>query len=176
MITKRILVVDDEPAVTRSLKLNLESGGIYDVFAVNDASNALTAARTFRPDLILLDVMMPGIDGGDLSARLRADPLLRNTTIVFLTALVSNKETDGHEMLRGQNTFLAKPVDIGELKKTIEEHIRHEEGVALAATQGTNHNVYSKQADIQTLKQQNDSLVQRLSEMEATVKRLVAQK
>jgi len=124
MITKRILVVDDEPGVTRNLKLNLESGGGYEVLGENDATNALSAARTFRPDLILLDVMMPGMDGGDVAARLRADPLLSDTPILFLTAIVSNQETDGHEKVSGAETFLAKPVDIGELKKTVEKHIR----------------------------------------------------
>jgi len=120
---KRILVVDDEPSVTRNLKLNLESSGGYDVFAENHATNALTAARIFRPDLILLDVIMPGMDGGDVVARLRADPLLRDTPVIFLTSLVSNEETDGHEIVSGGETFLAKPVDIGELKKTLEDHI-----------------------------------------------------
>jgi len=120
---KRILVVDDEPSVTRNLKLNLESSGGYDVFAEHHATNALTAARIFRPDLILLDVIMPGMDGGDVAARLRADPLLRDTPVIFLTALVSNEETDGHEIVSGGETFLAKPVDIGELKKTLEDHI-----------------------------------------------------
>jgi len=120
---KRILVVDDEPSVTRNLKLNLESSGGYDVFAENHATNALTAARIFRPDLILLDVIMPGMDGGDVAARLRADPLLRDTPVIFLTALVSNEETDGHEIVSGGETFLAKPVEIGELKKTLEDHI-----------------------------------------------------
>ena len=124
MITKRILVVDDEPSVTRNLKLNLESGGGYDVFAENHATNVLTAARIFRPDLVLLDIMMPGMDGGDVAARLRADPLLRDTPIIFLTAIISNEDTDGHAMLSGGETFLAKPVNIGELKKTVEEHIR----------------------------------------------------
>jgi CheY-like chemotaxis protein len=124
MITKRILVVDDEPGVTRNLKLNLESGGDYEVLGENHATNALIAARTFRPDLILLDVMMPGMDGGDVAARLRADPLLSGTPILFLTAIVSNQETDGHEKVSGAETFLAKPVDIGELKKTVEKHIR----------------------------------------------------
>jgi two-component system OmpR family response regulator len=124
MNTKRILVVDDEPSVTRNLKLNLESSGGYEVLGENHAANALIAARTFRPDLILLDVMMPDLDGGEVAARLRADPLLRDIPIVFLTALVSNEETDGHEMVSGDETFLAKPVDIGELKKTVEEHIR----------------------------------------------------
>jgi CheY-like chemotaxis protein len=117
-------VVDDEPSVTRNLKLTLESGGGYEVLGENHATNTLSTARLFRPDLILLDVIMPGMDGGDVAARLRADPLLRDTPIVFLTALVSNEETDGHEMLSGAETFLAKPVDIGELKQTLEEHIR----------------------------------------------------
>jgi CheY-like chemotaxis protein len=124
MTNKRILVVDDEPSVTRNMKLNLESGGGYEVMGENIATNALSTARMFKPDLILLDVMMPGMDGGAVAARLRADPLFRNTPVIFLTAIVSNEETDGHEMLSGDETFLAKPVDIGELKRTLEEHIR----------------------------------------------------
>ena len=119
MNSKRILVVDDEPSITRNLKLTLESGGDYQVLGENHATNALRATRMFRPDLILLDVMMPGMDGGDVAARLRADPLFRDTPIIFLTAIVSNEETDGREMLNGGETFLAKPVDIGELKKTM---------------------------------------------------------
>ena len=124
MNMKRILVIDDEPSVTRNLKLNLESSGGYDVFTENHAANALGAARIFRPDLILLDVMMPDMDGGDVAARLRADPLLRDTPVIFLTALVSNEETDGHEIVSGAEMFLAKPVDMSELKKTVEDHIR----------------------------------------------------
>ncbi len=124
MNTKRILIVDDEPSVTRNLKLTLESGGGYEVLGENQAVNALSTARAFQPDLILLDVMMPGVDGGEIAARVLADPLLRGTPIVFLTALVSNTETHGREMMRGAETFLAKPVDIGELRKTLEEHIR----------------------------------------------------
>ena len=124
MYAKRILVVDDEPSVTRNLKLTLESVGGYEVLGENRAANALISARQFRPDLILLDVMMPGMDGGDVAARLRADPLLHNTPVIFLTALVSNEETDGHEMVSGAETYLAKPVDIGELRKALEAHIR----------------------------------------------------
>lgn len=124
MKAKRILVVDDEPSVTRNLKLNLETSGGYDVFAENHPDNALTAARIFRPDLVLLDIMMPGMDGGDVAERLRADPLFRDTPIIFLTAIVSNEETHGREMVSGGETYLAKPVDIGDLKKTLEQHIR----------------------------------------------------
>ena len=124
MKAKRILVVDDDATVTRNLKLNLETSGGYDVFAENHAANALAAARIFRPDLVLLDIMMPGMDGGDVAERLRADPLFRETPIIFLTAIISNEDTDGHAMLSGGETYLAKPVDIGNLKKTLEQHIR----------------------------------------------------
>ena len=124
MTTKRILVVDDEPGVTRNLKLNLESDGRYEVLGENCAANALSAARSFLPDLVLLDVIMPGMDGGELASRLRADPMLRDTPVIFLTAIVSNQETHGHEMVSGAHAFLAKPVDLGELKKTLEQHIR----------------------------------------------------
>jgi CheY-like chemotaxis protein len=122
--TKRILIVDDEPGVTRSLKTTLEAAGDYEVLGENNAANALNAARLFQPDIILLDVIMPSMDGGDVAAQLRADPLLRDIPVIFLTALVSNEETHGHEMLKGAQTFLAKPADLGELKRTLEEHIR----------------------------------------------------
>jgi len=121
MNTKRILTVDDKPSVTRNLKLNLESSGSYEVLGENHATNALAAARTFQPDLILLDVMMPDMDGGDVAARLRADPVLRDTPVIFLTGIVSNEETGGHEMVRGGETFLAKPVDTEALIKCIEQ-------------------------------------------------------
>jgi CheY-like chemotaxis protein len=63
-------------------------------------------------------------DGGEVASRLRADPLLCETPVIFLTAIVSNEETDGHEMKGGgDEIFLAKPVDIGELKKSMELHI-----------------------------------------------------
>ena len=124
MNMKRILVIDDEPSITLNLKLTLESGGDYEVLGENNPANALAAAQTFQPDLILLDVMMPDMDGGEVAARLQADPLLRDTPVIFLTAIVSNEETDGHEMVSGGATFLAKPVDMGELRKTMEQYIR----------------------------------------------------
>jgi two-component system, OmpR family, response regulator len=109
---KRILVIDDESAIARSLKLNLEAVGGYEVGTENNPRRALETARHFRPDLVLLDFMMPDMDGGDVATRLRADPLFRDIPIIFLTAIVSNAETDGHEMMRGGETFLAKPVDL----------------------------------------------------------------
>ena len=121
MNMKRILVVDDEPNATRNLKLNLESSGGYEVLGENYAVNALAAARIFQPDLILLDVIMPDMDGGDVAARLQEDPELRDTPVIFLTGIVSIEETCGHELVRGGETFLAKPVDIEALIECIEK-------------------------------------------------------
>jgi len=124
MAKKRILVVDDEASVTRGIKLNLETGGKYEVRTENHAPDTLAAARDFQPDLILLDVMMPEMDGGDVAAQLREDPELTGIPVVFLTALTSNQETGGHDMISGPAIYLAKPVVVSELTKCIERYAR----------------------------------------------------
>ena len=124
MNTKRILVVDDEPSVTRSLKLNLEDTLRYEVRTENDTSRVVTAARDFHPHLILLDVVMPGFDGCDVSARIHSDPELRYTPIVFLTALATNEDTSGRAMTAGSTVYIAKPVMLGELIRCMEEQMQ----------------------------------------------------
>ena len=119
----RILVIDDEPSVTRGLRLNLEALGTYEVRAINRARAVLQTAREFRPNLILLDVMMPEMDGGAVAAQLQEDPLLKGIPIVFLTAIVSKEETKGHEARIGGLNYLAKPVDVAELTQVIEAHL-----------------------------------------------------
>ena len=124
MKKKRILIIDDEASVTRGLRLNLEALGTYEVRPENHARAAVQSAREFRPDLILLDVMMPEMDGGAVAAQLREDPLLKDTPIVFLTALVSNEETNKREAHIGGMNYLAKPVDLAELTRVIEAHVK----------------------------------------------------
>jgi CheY-like chemotaxis protein len=121
MNSKRILILDDEPGVTRSLKLNLEARGGYEVRTENDSALAIDAARDFHPQLIFLDVLMPGLDGWDVSARIHADPDLKGTPIVFLTALANNEDTGGHVAVAGSTVYLAKPADTGELIQCIEQ-------------------------------------------------------
>ena len=121
MNPKRILIVDDEPAITRSLKLNLEALAGYEVRTENDSARAVDAAREFHPQLILLDVLMPHLDGCDVSAQIHADPELKHTPIVFLTALANNEATGGHAVAAGSTVYLAKPVAIEELIKCIEQ-------------------------------------------------------
>jgi DNA-binding response OmpR family regulator len=120
---KRILVVDDEASITRLLKLNLEQTNRYAVRAENDATRAMAAAEEFQPDLILLDVMMPDLDGGQLAGRLQEHPQLKSVPIVFLTAAATKKEVYARGGRVGGLPFLAKPVDLAEVVACIEQHL-----------------------------------------------------
>ena len=118
----RILIVDNDPNTTHLVKVLLERTGDYLVLEENDATKARQSARNFRPDLILLDVVMSEMDGGEIAAQVEADPELHNTPIVFLTALVTRAEAKSGLKIQG-HPFLAKPVSIPELINTIEEHL-----------------------------------------------------
>ena len=118
-IKKRILVVDDEPKITRWLRLNLEQTGEYVVREENRGSHALDAALEFHPDAILLDVLMPDVDGGEVAGQFKASPRFRGVPIVFLTAAVTREEVRSHDGCVGGDIFLAKPVDIPELIKCL---------------------------------------------------------
>ena len=119
---RRILIVDSDPNTTHLVKVLLERTGHYLVLEENDATKAHQSALNFRPDLILLDVVMPETDGGEVAARIEADPELHNTPIVFLTALVTRAEAKSGLSIQG-HPFLAKPVSIPELINAIEEHL-----------------------------------------------------
>ena len=117
----RILIVDNDRNTTHLVKVLLEKTGHYLVLEENDATKAHQSARNFRPDLILLDVVMPETDGGEVAARIEADPELHNTPIIFLTALVTRAEAKSGLRIQG-HPFLAKPVSIPELINAIEQH------------------------------------------------------
>jgi two-component system, OmpR family, response regulator len=112
---KRIFIVDDEPAITRLLKANLEETNFYIVHAENVATKALAAAEAFGPDLVLMDVMMPGTDGSDLASCFQANRKLKDVPLVFLTAAVKREEISAGGGRIGGLPFLAKPVDVSEV-------------------------------------------------------------
>jgi CheY-like chemotaxis protein len=118
----RILIVDNDRDTTHLVKVLLERTGDYLVFEENDATKAHQSALNFRPDLILLDIVMPQTDGGEVAARIEADPELKNIPIVFLTALVTRSEAKSGLKIQG-HPFLAKPVSIPELVNAIDEHL-----------------------------------------------------
>ena len=119
---RRILIVDNDPNATHLVKVLLERTGHYLVLEENDATKAHQSAVSFRPHLILLDIVMPETDGGEVAARIQGDPELRKTPIIFLTALVTRAEAKSGLNIQG-HSFLAKPVSIPELIAAIEEHL-----------------------------------------------------
>ncbi len=118
---KKILLVDDEVALTRMMKLVLDRTGQYEIRTENIGSNAVAAAREFQPDIIFLDIMMPEMSGDVIAQELREDSRLADIPVVFLTAIVSKKETGPLGSVIGGNRFLAKPVKADDLLKVVEE-------------------------------------------------------
>ena len=122
---RRILIVDDDRDSSHLIKILLEKVGHYLVLEENDALKAHQSARNFGPDLILLDIMMPQRDGGDIAAQIEADPGLQRTPIIFLAALVTKAEAKAGLLIQG-HPVLAKPVNIPELIHRIEQNLPSE--------------------------------------------------
>lgn len=116
----RILVVDDDIGLSRLVGLALEKTRLYEVRVENRSRQALACAREFRPHLVLLDVDMPGMDGGAVAAQLRADTSLDDLHIIFFTSLLSQKEAGQALIKRGGDLFLPKPIDTAALVRSIE--------------------------------------------------------
>jgi DNA-binding response OmpR family regulator len=111
MSKRRILIVDDDVNLSRLAGMILENSGQYETMIVNESVRALPAALQFRPDAMLLDVDMPGKDGGDLAQEAAMDSRLRDIPILFLTGLVSHVEGGTGGLESGGMQFLSKPVD-----------------------------------------------------------------
>ena len=130
---KRILVVDDEPEFTNLLKLSLESHGYYEVREENDAEGVRAAAREFDPDLVVLDIMMPKLEGNEVAAALKEDPMTRDVPVIFLTALVSQEDAPQGTCSSGGHTFLPKDIRLEKLIRCIEDKIDKRHGAAAPA-------------------------------------------
>jgi DNA-binding response OmpR family regulator len=120
---QRILIVDDERWFTNLLAYSLEAEGYYDVRQSNEPLRAIETARAFGPDLVILDIMMPMLDGSELAARFKHDPLLCDVPVIFLTALVTDADAPEGSCTRGGQTFLPKNVAIERLLECIEEKL-----------------------------------------------------
>ena len=130
----KILIIDDEVAFTDLMRMNLEKTGEFEVRVENHSNLALRAAREFEPDIILLDIVMPGMDGGDVSARFREHPKLKDTPIIIISVLVANNETgDDAVAISGDQIIVAKPVRMEKLRKSIEFALAQKSGEGEAA-------------------------------------------
>lgn len=122
-MAKRILIIDDDLDFGSITKLTLESTGEYKARAVSMARQSVDVARDFQPDLILLDCMMPGWDGGQVAANLEKNPATKNIPVIFLTATVSAKEVRPGPTYSGVRTYLPKFIRLEELTSAIDEAI-----------------------------------------------------
>jgi two-component system phosphate regulon response regulator PhoB len=116
--------VDDEKSFTNLLKLNLEDTGNYDVRVENWAEDAIAAAREFKPDIILLDIIMPRLPGGNVAAQIKEDAALKDTPIVFLTAAVRKHQVEENDGIICDHPCLAKPATVDMVIDMIEKHAR----------------------------------------------------
>lgn len=105
--TAKILVVDDEPEITEIIEAFLDNAG-YVVKVENNPEKAVNQARDLKPDLILLDIMMPGVDGYSICNRIKEDPSLAETPVIFLTGKDS-KDDQGRSFQVGGDMFIKKP-------------------------------------------------------------------
>ena len=118
---QKILLVDDDVLLTNTLKKAIANTGRYEVRAENDPAKALGAAIEFKPDLVVLDVMMPRLDGGDVATKLKDDPRTHATPVLFLTSVVTEEQVKAGEGLVGGHPFVAKSSNVPELLKRIEQ-------------------------------------------------------
>ena len=105
---KKILIADDEPDILEIIQYNLKNEG-YEVAAAKNGNDALDLAKRFNPDLIILDIMMPGKTGIEVCNLLRMQPAFSKTLIIFLTAL-SDETTEIKGLETGADDYLTKPI------------------------------------------------------------------
>ena len=105
---KKILIADDEPDILEILSFNLSGEG-YEVITAKNGDEAIDKAKLLKPDLIILDVMMPGKTGLEACMILRADPRFAETLIIFLTAM-SDENAEIRGLETGADDYLAKPI------------------------------------------------------------------
>jgi CheY-like chemotaxis protein len=115
---KRILICDDDPAILRVLQVNLEVEG-YTTLLAHHGEEALEVAARENPDLIILDIMMPRLDGYQTCERLKADETLKDIPVVFLSAKAQQSDIDKGKTY-GVADYLTKPFDPDVLVDTIE--------------------------------------------------------
>ncbi len=117
--TRKILVIDDEPDVVSYLSAFLEDEG-FDVVSANNGPDGLTLAREETPDLITLDITMPGMSGIEVLTTLRRDENLNALPVVIITGVTSFDKLTDYRDVRPPEGFMQKPIDLAQLLSTIE--------------------------------------------------------
>ena len=120
---KKILIVDDDRDLSDLTKSVLVRGG-YEVLISHDSSMGIDMAKKQKPDLILMDVMLPGMNGAEVVKLLKSEPILREIPVLFLTALLSDADkynTEGIRVDGKHYTAIAKPYEIKDLLEKVKK-------------------------------------------------------
>ena len=120
--TRKILIADDEPDILELLHYSLIRHG-YQVYTATNGDEAIEKAKAFRPDLVILDIMMPGKNGVEVCEILRAQPQFKNTLIMFLTAL-SDDATQIQGLTMGADDYISKPVSTNVFLSKVQSLLR----------------------------------------------------
>jgi CheY-like chemotaxis protein len=111
---KKVLIVDDEKDTLWMLGKRLTTGG-YSVITATNGKDAIALAKSQHPDIIILDILMPEMDGGEVVAELKEHPSTRSIPVILLTAILSKAEEEKYGSVVGGNITLAKPLDAEKL-------------------------------------------------------------
>lgn len=121
MVQRRtILIVDDDVDASRMAKMILEESGFFSVNVCNLGSHALQVLRETKPELVLLDIMMPDADGAELAAQIQKDKTLGAVRIAFMTSLVSQEEILSSSVIGG-HPYISKPISGEKLLRQIKD-------------------------------------------------------
>ena len=123
MNIKKVLIIDDEENFCKLIKKNIEKTGEFEVYMATNGDEGVKLARKIKPDLILLDIVMPGMDGGDVAALIRDDETIKDIPIVFLTAIVREEESSSQPSFTRGYSLLAKTATLGELLACIKKNV-----------------------------------------------------
>lgn len=127
MAKKKVIAVDDEEVFLKMMKINLEATGQYEVEIMSDATDLVSRAKTFQPDIILLDILMPNVEGTTACEMLKKDPATQHVPVVALSALETDKDKRMMYKL-GVADFFIKPIGTANLIAGIEKVLQKAHG------------------------------------------------
>jgi CheY-like chemotaxis protein len=117
---KKILLIDDNRTILKAMEKLLTEGG-YEVITTNDGREAVRIASDEQPDLVISDVDMPEIDGGEVMSKLKESPQTKHIKVIFFTSLVTNSDLD--TVKSGKNVYISKMMEHDKLLEEIQKHI-----------------------------------------------------
>jgi len=122
LLKKKVMVIDDEESLALMLKMRIEASGDYEVTVASEAKDIIKRMHEIKPDVILLDLLMPGLGGLDIADMLNHDPVGLSIPVIVVSGL--DKSTDKLKAYKlGISDYLVKPVDDAKLMKAIEKAI-----------------------------------------------------